>query len=198
MTANRRLQLVVVAGTVLLAPSYGQSNSEQAFADGVRRAQKVVLYEGLPHQRFESQLLEKERRTKAVQELNGFLFYKVALELKEGDAKHLTEVFGNPSQLGRIPDPRFQKACGGFHPDYAVEWHQGAKRFRALICFGCADARLYGPALSAAYDLDANVDKNLGSILKGYRKNRPARETRSTRERVIEDRAKSVEPAGER
>jgi hypothetical protein len=66
------------------APPSSASYANQAypFTQAVRQADKVVLYEGLPHQMFESRALEQERRTKAVQDLNGYPFYQEPLTLK--------------------------------------------------------------------------------------------------------------------
>jgi hypothetical protein len=67
-----------------------------------------------------------------------------------------------------------EKKCGGFHPDYAVEWSVGRDRYRALICFGCEEVKLFGPALESRNDLDRTAYKRLEELLKPYQKNRPA------------------------
>ena len=146
---------------------------EDRFSEGVRRSSAIVLYEGLPHQMFEKRLLEEERGTKAVQEVQGFPFYREKLKLKDMDATRLSEVLSNTEKLGRVPVPGMVKRCGGFHPDYAVEWSQGEKRFQALICFGCGDVRLFGSGDYAERDLHEEVNAELKKLLLVYRKNRP-------------------------
>ncbi len=102
--------------------------------DGVWPAERVVLYEGLPHPAWESELLEEQLRTKETQELHGHPFYKETLPLKLDDSKRLTDILGSAGTYKRFSG---EKKCGGFHPDFVVEWHVGEDRFRVLICFGC-------------------------------------------------------------
>jgi hypothetical protein len=122
---------------------------------------------------YESQLREEERRTRAVQELHGYPFYQEPLALAGEDAKRLSEVLGASGAYRTFSG---EKKCGGFHPDYAVEWQVGADRFRALICFGCHEVKLFGPELESRHDLDRAAYERLQELLKGYRKNRPATE----------------------
>jgi hypothetical protein len=168
MTAARRLSLVVAFGAALLSTSCRQKSTE-SFLEEIPRADKVVLYEGLPHPMFESRLLEKERQTKAVQELNGYPFYQEPLALTKEDAKHLSEILGNPATYQPF---RGEKKCGGFHPDYAVEWQVSAGQYRALICFHCSEVKLFGLGFESRNELGASG--TLQKLLKGYVKNRPA------------------------
>lgn len=149
---------------------------EDRFVDGVRRASAVVLYEGLPHQRFEKGLMEQEKRTKRVRDIQGFPFYVEKLELKDEDAKRLTALLSDVGRLGSILSPDVQKKCGGFHPDYALEWSNGNDRVQAQICFGCGDVRLFSSGSYSERDLSKKARASLEEILKGYRKNRPLKE----------------------
>jgi hypothetical protein len=114
----------------------------RAFAEAVRRADKVVLSEGLPHQLFEKRLLEEERWTRAVVEWGGYPFYPEPLALTARDAERLSEVLGDPEAYQPW---RGERLCGGVHPDHAVEWHVGGSPNRALICLGCGEFKLPGP-----------------------------------------------------
>src|SRR5262245_61259592 len=99
-----------------------------SFAAAVRKADVVALYEGLPHQMFEEQLLAEELHTKQTIRLQGYPFYQEPLPLKEADAKQLTELFCNPRSFRPIRATGiYVKACGGFHPDYCIEWRNGDK-----------------------------------------------------------------------
>jgi hypothetical protein len=176
MDAASRLALSVTAGAVLLASACHPGNSDQGFAGVVRRAQKVVLHEGLPHRTYGSQLLEKERRTKEVEDVGGHPFYKDLLELSGDDAKEVSDILGDP---GTYKPFSGEKKCGGFHPDYAAEWQVGADRYWALICFGCYEVKLLGPGFNSRLDLNQVAYERRRQVLKAHQKNRPAPKTRA-------------------
>jgi hypothetical protein len=169
-----RRSLAVTGGAVTVAAAllafFSLRTNPRAFAEAVRRADKVVLYEGLPHQLFGKRLLEEERRTKAVVEWGGYPFYQEPLELTARDAERLSEVLGDPQTYQPWKGERL---CGGFHPDDAVEWHVGASRYRALICLGCGEFKLSGPWPWSRHDMEKATGEALLELLKGYRKHRP-------------------------
>lgn len=157
---------------VMLLLLMGCANKKlDSFTQAVRGAGKLALYEGLPHQSFEADLLERERKTKPVRELHGYPFYQETLALSKEDAHRLSEILGDANTY--LPFSG-EKKCGGFHPDYAVEWQVGSDVYRALICFGCREAKLFGPAIELRVDLSPVAYKQLRELLKGYHKNRPA------------------------
>jgi hypothetical protein len=172
MTVAIRIVLAMAFGAALFALGCYQDN-HLALTKAVRQVDRVVLYEGLPHQMFESHLLKEERRNKAIQELNSNSFYQEPLPLPAEDAKQLSAVLGESATYKPFSG---EKMCGGFHPDYAVEWHVGRDRHRALICFGCREVKLFGPGLESRHDLDRGAYEKLRKILKDYRKNRPSQE----------------------
>jgi hypothetical protein len=161
--------LLFAVFTLLLSSCSPASNSEP-FAKAVRGAKSVVLHEGLPHQMEEKDSMEEERRTKAVQGIHGYVFYKATLELSDADANRLTDILSDPSTFKPFSG---EKKCGGFHPDYAVEWHDGERHFWALLCFGCSEVQLFGPGIESRHDLDSNANSKLKELLKNRQKNRP-------------------------
>ena len=66
-----------------------------------------------------------------------------------------------------------EKPCGGFHPDYAVDFRRGTAKIRMLICFGCGEVKVFSQQAESRLDLSAEASQKLAEILKGYRKNRP-------------------------
>ncbi|MEI8379822.1 MAG: hypothetical protein WCJ09_06825 [Planctomycetota bacterium] len=47
--------------------------------------------------------------------------------------------------------------CGGFHPDWCVEFIAGQDVYQVLVCFGCREARLYGPMNEVFSDLKKDL-----------------------------------------
>jgi hypothetical protein len=148
-----------------------RKTDQQRLADGITRAEKVVLYEGLPHQLFEKSLLDEELRTKKTIKVEGFPFYEEPLDLKEEHAKELTRLVSDAKSFQPHTE---DKKCGGFHPDYLVEWRKGDEVYQCLTCFGCHEVKIAGPKVALHFDLVNEVQDRLTEVLKSYRKNRPA------------------------
>jgi len=134
-------------------------------------ADRVSLHEGLPHPFDESTVFEKEKKSKQTVELDGHSFYHKALDLKEEDAGKLRKLLADSSSFEPFSG---EKKCGGFHPDYGVEWSLGGEVHRCLICFGCREASVTGPAGTTRYDIQRDAFDRLKAMLTPYRKNRPA------------------------
>jgi hypothetical protein len=147
-------------------------DSTDKFTAAIAGLEDQQLLEGLPHQLFERDLMESERRTKPVRELDGYLFYEEPLSPSREDANRLTQVLSERETFERFSG---EKLCGGFHPDYAVEWRKGSSSYRALLCFGCDEAKLFGPGIDERHDLSARGRHEIKALLAKHRKNRPAR-----------------------
>jgi hypothetical protein len=142
--------------------------------DTVLQAERLIVYEGLPHQEFEKKALEEELKTKQTVPLSGYPFYREPLDLKDEDVKALRGLLGDRNTYRAW---RGEKACGGFHPDFAVEWTFEGKDYRGLICFGCSEVRFDSPEGESLIELRPNRSgthrTKLEDLLKPYRKNRP-------------------------
>jgi hypothetical protein len=132
---------------------------------------KIVLYEGLPHQFYEPKQLAEESKKPTITK-GGFPFYKDPLPLKEADAKTLGVILANPDLFRPFEG---EKKCGGFHPDYAIVVSSKGEEITYLICFGCHEAKVFGPDRpETRYDLVRDAtNPPLSAILKPYQKNRP-------------------------
>lgn len=161
MSQRRWLTIAVTlpwALVAILSPLPAQDRGEtdtnfanhKPLAEAVARAERVVLYEGLPHQFFERDLLACELATKKTVRLHGFPFYAEVLPLKEADAKELTRLFTDVRSFQPFSG---YKKCGGFHPDYAIEWHVGKEIYRCLVCFGCQEIKAFGPTKELYCDI---------------------------------------------
>ncbi len=139
------------------------------------RTGEVALYEGLPSEFWEPQLRETEAKQKKTLGLHGYLFYDEQLAPEESDRKQLTALFTDARSFQRHRDV---KVCGGYHPDYCVEWKNGDATTRALICLECAEVQFFARRGELYCDLSPEANQRLSRCLGAYRKNRPAATSR--------------------
>jgi hypothetical protein len=158
---------VLIVLLVLILPGCSGPRTETTT---LKQADRLVLYEGLPHPMYERQALEAEKKAKPTVTLHQFPFYRDPLELKAGDGQRLKALLGDPGSFAVYSG---EKRCGGFHPDYAVEWSADGQTHQALICFGCWEIKVYGPKGEAIYDIRPEARDQLKGLLEPYRKNRP-------------------------
>jgi hypothetical protein len=168
-----RTLLIVLAlvATIVVVALYLVVNSGASFETVVEAADEINVYEGLPHQGYESRLFEHERQTKAVHQFENYWFYRQPVGLKPEDGKTLVEAVMNPQTLKPFTG---EKKCGGFHPDYAIEFRKGLSRYQVLICFGCHEAKVIGPQGKSRHNLGSGGYEAFAEILKPYQTNRPA------------------------
>src|SRR5262245_8402602 len=144
------------------------------FVQAVAAADRVTLFEGLPHPTYEPEFFANER-AKPVREFAGFPFYPEPLDWRDRDPSRLNSLLTAPGTLE--PKNGKEKACGGFHPDYAVEWEPGPDRWRALICLHCKEVWLFGPGADSPEGYFVNHHRFLAKLqplLEGYHRSRPA------------------------
>jgi uncharacterized sulfatase len=153
-----------------------RESARQAFAQvatptrTIARAKGITIYEGLPHQRWEMDLLDKELKTKQTVELNGFPFYQEKRLLEPEDAAALARTLSDVKSFEVWSGGKF---CGGYHPDYCLEWRDGEDIFRAQICLGCHEITFFGKDLEIYCDIHEDAFEKLEPVLKKYQKNRP-------------------------
>lgn len=109
----------------------------EEFAEGIRNAPAIEVFEGLPHQTFESELMESELKTKETIEIAGYNFYARPVIISERDKEQLTDLYCTKETF--VPF-RGIKNCGGYHPDWLVRWKKGEEEWIAHFCFGCHEA----------------------------------------------------------
>ena len=157
--------VAVIVGLFLLSGCSGAPESVT-----IAHAERLTLYEGLPHQYYETASLEAEKKAKPTITMHGFPFYRETLELTMGDEQKLKAILGD----GRLFEVHTADAkCGGFHPDYAVEWAAGGRTYQCLICFGCGEVAIHGSTHGSRYDIKRDTREQLKNILGPLRKNRP-------------------------
>ncbi|MEM7179958.1 MAG: hypothetical protein AAF518_03525 [Spirochaetota bacterium] len=152
----------------------GQCKGACQFAKVVGEVKEVTLWEGLPHQRFEAKVLKQELAKKTYFKIAGFPFYKEKLTFSKEDLANLQALLQKEDNYS--PSSFFPKSCGGFHPDFALEFEVEKVKYKALVCFGCNEVEVFEGSYRSTFDLQMpDVDK-VKAILKKYSKNRPPTE----------------------
>lgn len=136
----------------------------------------MEVFEGLPHQTWEGELLDVEKRRPDVFLSREFSFYSPALNLPTSDRDRLlSKVKSSATFKGWFGE----KACGGFHPDLLLRFHHSSGIVELQLCIGCHEALFYGPNLYARVDLESSEVKELEEIQRRNRTKRPQKDRQS-------------------
>jgi hypothetical protein len=137
----------------------------------IRGTTQFTLYEGLPHQGFERQILAEEKQRKLTVTLDNYPFYAKPLTMSAADAIRLKAILSDERSFQQW---RGQSKCGGFHPDYLAEYSHNGTVYRVLICFNCKEVIVYGPnGSSVRCHFEVGTEYVLEPLLKKYRQSRP-------------------------
>lgn len=118
---------------------------------------------------FESDLLAKEKKRKDTIKIGAFHFYTPSVAA--ANPQLLKSILSSPDC---IYVPGGLKACGGFHPDFAIECvGVGTARVYVLICFGCRDIIYSDGKNEYFYGLFKDSGDKLKEELAQYSKKRP-------------------------
>jgi hypothetical protein len=169
------LPLILIGCTSPPGPVTG-SHSFTELADllaPIAAADEFKLYEGLPHQTMERDLFQKElARTESI-ERTGTRYYSEPVAVDEATSDKLRELASDARSFTERP-VGVAKACGGYHPDWRLEWEDGNRIIAMELCFGCNDMKLYGDdELLIATEI--HDPRSLESLLSPLRTNRPTR-----------------------
>ena len=96
--------------------------------------------------------------------IHGFQFYKETIAHDEADEKKLIALCSDKKTFGKYGGAKF---CGGFHPDWCLEFTSGREVYRVLVCLGCHEARLYGPKKMLLFS-DLDEDELPKELLAGH------------------------------
>jgi hypothetical protein len=142
----------------------------------VGNADTVVLYEGLPHQTAEKELLAKELAEKKTFSNGEFYFYTEPMPLSKQEAAALTDVFNGADAFSNDAAGSWGSKCGSYHPDFAIEWKRGDSVVRIGICFGCGESKIHSGPSKLYLSLSTEAEEKLRALLKDRWQNRPKSE----------------------
>lgn len=77
---------------------------------------------------------------KEVVDRKGFKFLAQPRSVSGDRLRILNKSLTGADVFAPFAGPKF---CGGFHPDYLLEWKRGGKHYQALFCFGCHEIRWF-------------------------------------------------------
>lgn len=108
--------------------------------ESIRSGSGMAVYLGLPSVFWEPALRERELREKPTIERAGYRLYDMPLQLPDEDRARLTALFGSTASFA---PHRGGKPCGGFNPDYCVEWSSDGETTTALISVECGEVKFH-------------------------------------------------------
>lgn len=143
----------------------------------IATTKSISVFEGLPHQRGQRDLLAQEIKRKDTTTIWMYPFYTPSiLATNAGELKRL---LSSPDAIVVYSGDKF---CGGYHPDYCLSWKAEKKTYYALICFGCREVVFSDGGSRLIYDLNPDAYHRLMDLLVIYAKKRP--QNPWTKERV--------------
>src|SRR5262245_23623714 len=142
-----------------------------SFFRAIESAERLDILEGLPHPRREEREFSRELASQSVRDILDSFFYQESRPLKVEDHAAIKSVLADPRTF--LPGPRKIKLCGGFHADFAVEFHHDDQVGAALICFGCGEIKALIQGTQWHHDLLDQAAVVLHQVLSPYRVKRP-------------------------
>ena len=141
---------------------------------GILKSEDIALYEGLPGEFWDPELRRQELTQKKTVKFHGYPFYEAMITLQGADAEPLGALLSATSSFSRHRGP---KKCGGYNPDYCLQWKKGDAVTQVLVSLECGEVKLFGPKSELLCDLSPDAQKKLTQLLKPYQKIRPSSES---------------------
>ncbi len=76
---RRNCMILFVIPICLIISACQERDSQKIFNHSLRRAEKVIVYEGLPHQLYEEEQLQQELKAKRLSNYTNILSIKIRL-----------------------------------------------------------------------------------------------------------------------
>jgi hypothetical protein len=137
---------------------------------GIPGAGDMFLYGGLPSEFWEPELRQTALREAETTVLHGYTVYDDARLLPVEDARLLTALLSAKESFARY---RAGKSCGGFQPEFCLEWKVGEAATEALISLECGEVKLFGPKGELYCDLVPVALQKLKPLLTRHQNHSP-------------------------
>jgi hypothetical protein len=128
-------------------------------------AHLVAIHRGLPHQYHKKQQLLHDLYLTRNRELGGYRFYLGPATPSQELGARLTTMLQNASVFYPYSEG---KQCGGYHPDFCLEWHSSQGTFLGLVCTGCGEILFVGNGMEVQCDLATGFLKELTLVLEPF------------------------------
>ncbi len=128
------------------------------------------MYEGLPHPLRENPSFKKEKNMNDVIQIEDHWFYEAKVKATGNTRDQLMNLLFDESGFSSKVIP---KDCGPFHPDFAIMWNSGGVENYLMICYTCAEAKLYRKDIAETYAINAYKMESLANLLAEFKANRP-------------------------
>lgn len=125
----------------------------------ISQAKELEIFEGLP--RGTKQQLKKIKDENKTVEIDGWSFYAEPLKTKPSTIEDLRLALISYQLFEPYSGPKF---CGGFHPDFCVEFKTDDKTYFVQICFGCEEAAFIAPSEKMVFDFNRTAWKTFADI----------------------------------
>ena len=116
--------------------------------EALKQGAKLTLHEGLPRLPAKDGSDKDALKRRGEWSLDGFQFFKTGIV--DRDTGALKDLLLKKDALAAWGGP---KACGGFHPDFAITWKVAERDVSLMICFGCHEAKFADPQGDLLFDL---------------------------------------------
>lgn len=126
------------------------------FNECVRSAESVELFQGFEWHHGKQEMVKK----------HGWYFYLPPIVPTAADAAALREHVLREAAFKKWRGVKF---CGGYHPDWVIQWtSKDGEAHELHLCFGCHEAKIYGPGYQLYCDVPDETFEALHTILKRY------------------------------
>jgi hypothetical protein len=136
-------------------------------ASAIARADSVTILQGLPRTWT---LSTPECDSTVITTIAGYWFFRDPATIRGVERKEIEEIMTAKNSFEPWAG---EKLCGGFHPDFCLQWHCAEAVHRALVCFGCHEVIYAGPQGSVRCDLGDKAYREFQGLLAGHKKHPP-------------------------